>query len=53
MALGIVTALYTLVTMAYALACPFSDLVDQDLGVVTHFAPTVSFPSISHLKIFH
>jgi hypothetical protein len=46
MAVGLVTILYTLVTMAYALACPFSELVGQDLGIVTHFAPLVRLSSL-------
>jgi len=41
MAVGLVTILYTLVTMAIALACPFPELVGQDLGIVTHFVPLV------------
>jgi hypothetical protein len=50
MAVGIVTTLYTLVTMAYSLACPFADLVDQDLGIVAHFVPNVSCPCASHCR---
>ncbi|KAH8744408.1 amino acid/polyamine transporter I, partial [Hyaloscypha finlandica] len=39
LAVGITTVLYTLVVMAFSLACSFEDLAGQDLGVVSNFAP--------------
>lgn len=45
MAVGIVTTLYTLVTMVYYLVCPLGDLADParaDLAVVIHFVQKVS-----------
>ncbi|KAF8535501.1 amino acid permease-domain-containing protein [Trichophaea hybrida] len=40
-AIGGVTCLYVLVTIAYSLACPFGDLANNDVGVAIRFVPKV------------